>query len=142
MSIGVLHPTSEFVTFTDVPSGTVSRVPTVALVNPANGDAINASGAPTVTATSVRTVLTNATGTNWAAFGSFACSALDIVNSSAETSHVAVPIRWRIVGTTDWMPIDTGASYMVTGIVNANQVEIQRNDTSNTQIRVRALALV
>ena len=142
MSTGVLHPTSEFVTFTDPTSGTVSRVPTVALVNPANGDGINASGAPTVTATSVRTVLTNATGTQWAAFSSHACTALDIINSSAEASHLAVPIRWRIVGTTDWLPIDVGASYMITGITNANQVEIQRNDTSNTQVRVRALALV
>jgi hypothetical protein len=106
---------------------------------PATAAAFRA-GAPLVASTSVRTVQTPATGSNWAAFASHTCSALDIINQSAEASNVAVPLRVRLGGAGDWFPLPAGSSYMVTGITNASQVEVQRNDLENTQVTVRAVA--
>jgi hypothetical protein len=108
-------------------------------VTPATAAAFRA-GAPLVASTSVRTVQTNATGSNWAAFASHTCSALDILNQVVTSPNAAVDLRVRLNGAGEWFPLRAGGSYMVTGITNANQVEIQRSDQSNTQVEVRAVA--
>jgi hypothetical protein len=108
-------------------------------MTPATAAAFRA-GAPLVGSTSVRMVQTNATGSAWAAFGSHACSALDILNQVVTSPNAAVDLRVRLNGAGEWFPLRAGGSYMVTGITNANQVEIQRSDQSNTQVEVRAVA--
>jgi Flp pilus assembly secretin CpaC len=80
------------------------------------------------------------------AFGSQACTALDIVNTRSTSgatpaADAAVAIRARRTSTTDWVTIRAGGSYMLTGLTNANQVEIQREDQSNTQLPVTGVAL-
>jgi hypothetical protein len=90
-------------------------------------------------------VQTPATGTNWAPFGAQVCSSLDLMNTavastSPNTIAAAVDLRWRYVGSTNWVTLRAGASHLVLGISNANQVEIQRADGSNTQIPLVAIA--
>lgn len=90
---------------------------------------------PTVGLAVILTVQTAAIGTNWTAFGSQACAALDIVN---ETGTV---IEYRRDGAGSAMPIGISVSRLVTGITNANQISVRRRDTSNTQVTVTAEAL-
>lgn len=93
----------------------------------------------------VISVQTPATGTNWAAYPSQACTSLDLINTavastSPSTIAAATNIRWRYVGTSNWVTLREGASQLVMGISNANQIEIQRADGSNTQIPLTAIA--
>jgi len=95
----------------------------------------------------VVSVQTPAVGTNWAAFSSQACTSLDLINTgvastSPSTIAAATNLRWRFVGQTGWITLREGASQLVVGITNANQVEIQRADGSNTQIPLAAIAYV
>lgn len=93
----------------------------------------------------VITVQTAAVGTNWAAFPDQPCISLDLINSAVASSSptsiaAATDLRWRYVGTSNWITLRAGASQVVLGILNANQVEIQRADGSNTQISLSAIA--
>lgn len=114
-------------------------------VTPAS-DGIFRPGAPrSATVPVIMEVLTSATGANWAAFGGQACTSLDLVNTmSASTTPTTVAaatnLRWRYVGSSLWLPLPAGSSFLVMGITNANQVEVQRSDNSNTQIGLRAVA--
>jgi hypothetical protein len=98
------------------------------------GDAflIAGSSLPTSGTAGITSAQTNATGTNWTAFASQACSQLDLVNISGTT------IEYRRNATGTAMPIPTGSSRLVIGITNANQVDIRRVDQSNTQVTVNA----
>jgi hypothetical protein len=40
------------------------------------------------------------------------------------------------------MQVLSGASRLIVGITNANQIEVRRVDTSNTQVTIQAEALV
>jgi hypothetical protein len=109
-------------------------------------DAAFAQGAPRVGTTTILAATTSATGSLWVAFGSQACTALDVVNTrstagATPAADAAVAIRARRTSTTDWVTIRAGGSYMLTGLTNANQVEIQREDQSNTQLPVTGVAL-
>jgi hypothetical protein len=119
-------------------SGSFSVVPAT--------DATFRTGTPRVgTRPTLINVQTAATGTNWAAFPSQACTAIDIVNTAVASSSpsaiaAATNIRWRYVNTTIWEVVREGASALVFVTSNANEVEIQRADGSNTQITVMARA--
>jgi hypothetical protein len=89
---------------------------------------------PTFTA-SIVTAQTDATGTNWVDFGSAACVALDIVNSTGTA------LEYRRGGAGSSIQIASGASRTVEGIANANEISVRRVDTSNTQVTVTAEAL-
>ena len=92
------------------------------------------------------TVQTSATGTAWVPFGSQACSSLDLRNTAVQSTSptaiaAATNLRWRRVGGSGvHHTLREGASDLVLGITNANQVEIQRADGSNTQISLSAIA--
>jgi hypothetical protein len=109
-------------------------------------DATFRTGTPRVgTRPTLINVQTAATGTNWAAFPSTTCTAIDIVNTAVASSSpsaiaAATNIRWRYVDTTIWEVVREGASALVFVTSNANEVEIQRADGSNTQITVMARA--
>jgi hypothetical protein len=91
---------------------------------------------PLAVSATILTLTTAATGTNWTAFGSSACNALDLTNSTS------VAIEYRRGGTGNAMQILSGASRLIVGISNANEIEVRRVDTSNTQVAVQAEALV
>jgi len=94
------------------------------------------SSVPTSASASIVSVTTAATGTNWTAFGSTACVALDIVNNTGTT------IEYRRGGAGSAIPIPSGSARLVVGITNANSIEVRRVDTSNTQVTVTAEAIV
>lgn len=93
------------------------------------------SSVPTASSATILTLTTAATGTNWTAFGSTACVALDIVNNTGTT------IEYRRGGAGNTIPILSGSSRMIVGITNANSIEVRRVDTSNTQVTLTAEAL-
>ncbi len=89
----------------------------------------------TFSSASIVSAQTASTGTNYTAFSSQACWGLDIVNNSG----VAIEYRRGATGST--IPIPSGTSRLITGIYNANQIDIRRVDTSNTQVTITAEAL-
>jgi hypothetical protein len=91
---------------------------------------------PLAVSATILTLTTAATGTNWTAFGSSVCDALDLTNSTS------VAIEYRRGGAGNGMQVLSGASRLIVGISNANQIEVRRVDTSNTQVTVQAEALV
>lgn len=92
------------------------------------------SSVPTAISAVIMPLQTAATGTNWVAFTSQACVALDIANNSG----VTIEYRRGAAGTA--MQIPAYSSRMVVGITNANQIDVRRTDTSNTQITIQAEA--
>lgn len=126
----------------DMGDGTFAEVVSAA---PA-ANAIYSPGTPRAASLPVAvTVQTPSVGTNWAAYPSQACTSLDLINTavastSPSTIAAATNLRWRYVGQATWFTLREGASQLVLGITNANQVEIQRADGSNTQISLAAVA--
>jgi len=102
-------------------------------VSAANPMPVSVPGAASAT---IMSVTTAAVGTNYTAFSSQTCNCLDIVN----TSSVAIEYRRGATGTA--MTILSGSSRLVVGITNANQIDVRRVDTSNTQITIPAEAIV
>lgn len=102
-------------------------------VSAANPLPVSVPGAVSAT---IMSVTTAAVGTNYTAFSSQTCNCLDIVN----TSSVAIEYRRGATGTA--MTILSGSSRLVVGITNANQIDVRRVDTSNTQITIPAEAIV
>jgi len=94
------------------------------------------SSVPGAVSATILSLTTAATGTNWTAFASTTCQSLDIVNTSS------VAIEYRRGATGNAMTILSGSSRLVVGITNANQIDVRRVDTSNTQITIPAEAIV
>lgn len=92
------------------------------------------SSIPSVTSAVIMSLQTSTTGTSYVAFASQACTSLDIVNNSGTT----IEYRRGAAGTA--MQIPSGAARMIIGITNANQIDIRRTDTSNTQVAIQAEA--
>jgi len=90
---------------------------------------------PNANSVTIMSVTTAATGTNYTAFSSQTCNSLDIVNTSS------VAIEYRRGATGNAMTILSGSSRLVVGITNANQIDVRRVDTSNTQITIPAEAI-
>lgn len=91
---------------------------------------------PTVTSGTILSLTTNATGTTYTAFPSQVCTALDIVNTTGTT------IEYRRNSAGSAMQIPDKSARLVLGITNANQIDIRRTDTSNTQVTLQAEAFV
>jgi hypothetical protein len=89
---------------------------------------------PLMTTATIVSVTTAATGTNWTAFSSQACDALDIVNNSGTA------VEYRRGGSGSSIPIPSGSARLVLGIENANEISVRRTDTSNTQVTLTAEA--
>lgn len=79
--------------------------------------------------TSVQTAVV---GTDWAAFPAQMCERLIVVNDTGTKLEV------RQGGAGVGLPINDGAGFTFEGITNANQLEVRRVDTSNTQVTVYA----
>lgn len=102
-------------------------------VSAANPLPVSVPGAASAT---IMSLTTAAIGTNYTAFSSQVCNSLDIVNTSS------VAIEYRRGATGNSMTILSGSSRLVVGISNANQIDVRRVDTSNTQITIPAEAIV
>lgn len=75
------------------------------------------------------TASTSATaGATPTAFGTQACTSLDIVNDSSVT------IEYLRTGETVYIPIQAGSARVVEGITNANQIRIRRKDLVATAV--------
>ena len=94
------------------------------------------SSVPGAVSSTILSLTTAATGTNYTAFSWQTCQSLDIVNTSS------VAIEYRRGATGNAMTILSGSSRLVVGITNANQIDVRRVDTSNTQITIPAEAIV
>lgn len=90
---------------------------------------------PTYSSVTIVSAATSATaGATATAFGSQACTGLDIVNNST------VDIEYQRGGAGLFMTISAGTSRMVTGITNANQISIRRVDQVATAVTIKAEA--
>lgn len=87
---------------------------------------------PSMTSGGNLSAQTAATGTNWTSYGSQSCKQLTLSNQSGTTIEV------RQGGAGVGLQIPTGAFYTFFGITNANQLEVRRVDTSNTQVTITA----
>lgn len=107
-------------------------------INDGDVSAVNPlpASVPNAQSVTIMSLTTAATGTNYTAFSSQACNSLDIVNTSS------VAIEYRRGATGNSMTILSGSSRLVTGITNANEIDVRRVDTSNTQITIPAEAIV
>ncbi|AEJ81568.1 gp049 [Erwinia phage vB_EamP-S6] len=79
-------------------------------------------------------VATSTTGATWTVFGSQACAAFDLVNDSGTA------IEYRRGGAGVAITIPAGASRLITGITNTNQIGVRRVDQSNTAATVKGEA--
>ena len=83
----------------------------------------------------ILTLTTASAGTSYTSFSSQTCDALDLTNSSS------VAVEYRRGGAGNAMQVLSGASRLIVGITNANEIDVRRVDTSNTQITIQAEAL-
>lgn len=90
---------------------------------------------PRATSAVITSVQTSATGATYVAFASQACAALSVSNTTGTT----LEYRRGAAGTA--MDIPDGTTYLIVGITNANQIDVRRKDTSNTQVTMKAEAL-
>lgn len=92
------------------------------------------SSVPAATSAVILALQTSVNGTDWTAFQSQACVALDIVNNTGTT----VEYRRGAAGTAMQIPAD--GARMVIAITNANQIEVRRTDVSTTRVTLQAEA--
>jgi hypothetical protein len=97
-------------------------------------DAVFATSLPVTSSATILSLTTAATGTNYTAFSSQACTSLDIVNNTGTT------LEYRRNGAGTALQIPDRSARLVIGITNANQVGVRRTDTSNTQVTLQAEA--
>lgn len=82
----------------------------------------------------IMSATTSATGATYVAFASQKANKLVISNNTG------TPIEFRRGGAGSAFVIPSGQLYEIDGITNADQIEIRRADTTNTQVTVGAEA--
>lgn len=82
-------------------------------------------------------VLTAATGTNWTAFPPYQAAYLSVLNNSGTDVHLR---RKGETAAGRVLLLKDGQAWMVRSVTNADQVEVRRADTSNTQATLHAEA--
>jgi hypothetical protein len=135
MAYRFIHNATEQQVYDDIPG--VGLFPVVKLAGGAEGEMLPdrvrvLPGLPVVSSAVILALTTNATGATFTAFGSLACTALDIVNQTGVT------IEYRRGGTGTAFPIPSGSSRLVIGIANANEISVRRVDQSGVTVTVNA----
>jgi hypothetical protein len=87
---------------------------------------------PGMTSAGHLSATTAATGANWTAFASQACKQLTVSN------RTGTDLEFRQGGAGVAFPVFAGSYYTFFGLTNANQLDVRRVDTSNTQVTVTA----
>ena len=108
-----------------------------ASVGPKAGASSLSTVEATPTTVTIVSLQTNATGTTYNAFASQACEQLDIVN----TAPSAVDLEVRRGGSGNTIIVPGGSSRMFVGLSNASDLQVRRQDTSNTQVTFTAEAI-
>lgn len=80
---------------------------------------------------------TAATGTNWATFPAYPCSMLHVLNNSGAAVHLR---RKGETAAGRVLLLKDGQAWSVRSLTNADQVEVRREDTSNTQVTIHGEA--
>ena len=92
---------------------------------------------PSVSDKRIVTVQTSSSGGNWVPFADDdACDALDLRNMTGQS------LRWRYAADTSAYDILGNGQATLIPCASPDEIEVQRDDVSNTQVTVRALALV
>ena len=91
-----------------------------------NGSIVVAVTIPQPTLNKILSVTTAIVGANFTAFPSYACTNLLITN------YTDLAFDFLRGGVGDYLTIPALQSYNFTGLTNANQISIRRNDESNT----------
>lgn len=118
----------------DNTSGTFATIKAAAIAAAASDAAVVVTQRPPISAT-ILSQATNATGTNFQAFASQACTRLDILNFSG------TDIEYRRGGAGNTIKIPNNSSRLIVAIANANEISIRRVDQSNTQVAITAEAI-
>lgn len=92
----------------------------------------NLSVIPKLTSGGTIALQTNATGATFNTFGSQACKQLTVVNDTG------TKLEFKFASETVYLPLPDGQAYTFYGIANANEVNMRRADTSNTQVTAKA----
>ena len=134
---GVLYPRNilTLANGTDIDPAGAAQLP--ASLGPKAGSASLSTVEATPTTVTIVSLQTNATGTTYNAFASQACEQLDIVN----TAPSAVDLEVRRGGSGNTIIVPGGSSRMFVGLSNASDLQVRRQDTSNTQITFTAEAI-
>lgn len=116
-------------------TGALPSSPNVLLPNPQIGvtpeGAIKVSSNPSpATAWGTDSVSTAGTGTNFTALPSHDAAAVLIVNPS-------VALDVRKVGASAFVTMAAGTGLEIPVVANSNEIEVRRNDVSNSQISVK-----
>jgi hypothetical protein len=86
----------------------------------------------TVTGGAIEAQTDGADGSTWVAYGSQACTVLDLFNNTG------TDIEYRRGGAGVAITVADGLSRQVRGITNANEIEVRRVDLSATQVTIPA----
>lgn len=90
-------------------------------------------GTTLLTEVNISTVTTDGTdGAVWVAFASRVCTSLEIVNNTDAV------LEYRRKGAGAAMGIKPGATRMIKGLTNADEIEVRRRDTTATAVLVEA----
>lgn len=105
----------------------------VAGADVASGNPVSVAGdvRPKMNSGGFITATTANPGSGWTAFASQACTSLGIMNATGQT------LEFRQGGTGAALYVPDGVGFYFDGITNCNQIEVRRQDQSNTQVVVR-----
>ncbi len=92
---------------------------------------VNEGSFPSARQVTIVELQTAVLGTDWVAFGDYACDSLHIMNNTGTT------IMYRRNGNDPGFPILDKTTHLIIGITNSNEVSIRRLDISNTQVTVQ-----
>ena len=88
--------------------------------------------APAYVTGGILSVQTAATGSNWTAFASQACTYVVVVNGT----NFGIEVRRGGAGV--GLPIQPGQAFTFEGVQNASDLSVRRLDQSNTQLTLHA----
>jgi hypothetical protein len=91
---------------------------------------------PLASSSTILSVQSAATGTNWTTLTATACDFLRVCNATGTL------LEYRRGGAGNGMHLPNGAVVDILGVSNANEISFRRNDTSNTQVTLTAEAYV
>jgi hypothetical protein len=130
------HQPNHVVTSSVLPSGASTEATLASALSALTSILTQVSSAyPRASTATITSVQTASNGTDWTAFGSASCSALNVANNTGTT------LEYRRGGTGSTMPIFDGYSCIIVGIANANEISVRRVDNSTTQVTLAAEAL-
>ena len=91
---------------------------------------------PLASSSTILSVQSAATGTNWTTLTTAACDFVRVCNATGTL------LEYRRGGAGNGMHLPNNSTIDILGVSNANEISFRRNDTSNTQVTLTAEAYV